>query len=512
MNTDRACTLLVLLFVILSPLYSQDQNRLLPGFDERTFAVKLYNEGMFEEAARLLEQALAGGGTGALEQALLGLCYLRLDKPEEAEAFLQQALRRDPASSVAHLGLGQLRFDQGRFQEAYERFTRAAELDPESRDAPAGRIASLINRGAEHYTDGRVTEAQNSFFQALELDPDSVPALRNLAILELEGNNLDRAAAYLEKAQRLAPADVRLQILLVQLREKQGDSDALMRELQHLVDLQPRNPDAWAKLGMLYEQHGNSGQAEAAFLQAEQWGSNEPYPYYWLAKTRRSIGLAHLAAGRAVQKAGLMRFQAARHIEAGGGNLDDEQLRKLKQLTEKITEPLQILQDALQLLKELHADPVAFGEDLRMLNDWYPHSVELKTALAVFHQNQGAWKQALAVWEQVLKDHPASAEAQAGYGRVLEQLGRHEAALLAYHRALDLDARNTERYGDLFRLYRGLNREQQLLERLREQSLREPRNPVLFGKLAELEQSLGYAEQAQIHRRRRAELLEAQGE
>jgi tetratricopeptide (TPR) repeat protein len=132
--------------------------------------------------------------------------------------------------------------------------------------------------------------------------------------------------------------------------------------------------------------------------------------------------------------------------------------------------------------------------------------VELKEALAAFYQQQGNWAGALEVWEQVLSAHPTSVKALAGRGNALEQLGRLEEALLAYHRALDQDPRSEERYEDLFRLYRRLKREGELLAFLREQILRDPRNPLLFGRLAELELSLGYTEEAAAHRRRQAEL------
>ena len=499
MSIKRSCLAIVLLLTAAASALSQTQN-------DRAFAVKLYNQGMFQEAASVLEAVIDEARADPFDQALLGLCYLRLDRSEEAEQLLEQAHRRDPALSIVHQGLGQLAFQQRRFEEAYQAFSRAEELDPQSRDAREGRVASLINRGAELYGEGGAKAAEEHFRRALELDPETVPALRNLALLELERGNTEAAAARLEKARSLAPADAKIQMLLVELRERQGDAAALMRELQRLVELQPRNPDAWAKLGILYEQHGNTSQAQTAFVQAEQWQSTEPYPYYWLAKSRGSVSLAHLAAGKAVQKAGLLRFQAAQRIQEREGDLGEDDLERLKELSDRIDEPLKILEDTLVLLEQLRGDPEAFREDLLLLTEWYPHSVELKEALAAFYQKRENWAEALAVWEQVLGTHPTSVKALAGRGYTLEQLGRWEEALLAYRRALDQDPRNEERYQDLFRLYLRLGREEDLLVYLREQTLRDPRNPLLFGRLAELEQSLGYTEEAAAHRRRQAEL------
>jgi len=499
MSIKRSCLAIVLFLTAATLIFPQTQN-------DRAFAVKLYNQGMFEEAARVLEAGLEQSRADPFDQALLGLCYLRLDRLEQAETALEQAHRRDPALSIVHLGLGQLAFQQRRFEEAYQAFSRAEELDPQSRDAREGRVASLINRGAELFGGGDEAAAEQKFRRALELDPNSVPGLRNLALLELERGNTEGAATHIEKARSLAPGDAKIQILLVELRERQGDPDALLRDLQRLVELQPRNPDAWAKLGILYEQRGNTAQAEAAFVQAEQWGSSEPYPYYYLARSRGSVSLAHLAAGKAVQKAGLLRFQAAQHIQERDGDLGEDDLQRLKELSERIDEPLKILEDTLVLLQELQGDPQAFREDLLLLTEWYPHSVELQEALAAFYQKQGNWAEALSVWEQVLSAHPTSVKALAGRGRALERLGRLEKALLAYHRALDQDPRSEDRYEDLFRLYRRLKRERELLAFLREQILRDPRNPLLFGRLAGLEENLGYTEDAAAHRRRQAEL------
>lgn len=497
MSIRRSLPAAFLLLVVLHPAFCLDQ---------RSFAIKLFNEGMFEQAAAVLEEALDQGKALPFDLALLGLSYLRLGRLPEAENMLERARSLDPFLAIVHLGLGNLRFEQQRFQEAYEAFNRAAEIEPHSQEAKNGMVASLINQGAEQFSAGGEKVAEEYFQQALAIDPYSVPALRNLGILELERGHPAGAASYLEKARSLAPQDAQILSLLVKAREEEGDATALMRELQRLVALQPRNSSAWAKLGLLYEQHGDDGQAEQAFDQAEQWGTDEPYPYYWLAKRRRSIALAHLAVGKAIQQAGLFRLQAAQTVEKKQGELGEDELHLLKELSTRIAEPLTVLTDSLELLEELHGDPSAFRQDLMLLVDWYPHSLELKEAMAELSQRQGEWSEALSTWETVLKSHPTSIKAQAGRAKALEMLGQPDRAALAYRRALELDPRDEELYEGLFRVYRALGEERELLSLLEEQSLRDTRNPVLFGRLAALEESLGMTEEAQAHRKRKAEL------
>jgi tetratricopeptide (TPR) repeat protein len=70
---------------------------------------------------------------GAAEvKARLGDLLLRTDRPEEAEAYLRDAVALDPSLPAARVSLGLLRAREGRLAEAREELRRAVELDPQS--------------------------------------------------------------------------------------------------------------------------------------------------------------------------------------------------------------------------------------------------------------------------------------------------------------------------------------------------------------------------------------------
>ncbi len=59
----------------------------------------------------------------------LGLAYLKLQQPEDAEKAFRQALERNDRDAVAHNHLGILQRQKGEFAEALERYRRAIEID-----------------------------------------------------------------------------------------------------------------------------------------------------------------------------------------------------------------------------------------------------------------------------------------------------------------------------------------------------------------------------------------------
>jgi type IV pilus assembly protein PilF len=64
-----------------------------------------------------------------------GLCSLRMDKVQDAEEFFVRALRQEPDDPSALLNLGQIRYTQGKMEEArrfVSRFNRLVTPTPES--------------------------------------------------------------------------------------------------------------------------------------------------------------------------------------------------------------------------------------------------------------------------------------------------------------------------------------------------------------------------------------------
>ena len=491
----RGLTLCVLLMLAFPTLLSAQS--LNAGLLQ---ARQLFDQKKFAEAAILLERADQAGQAKPSDLVLLGMSYTELALYDKARSALDKAAILQPQSAALMAARANLSFVQKRFSDAFDLFKAAHELDPASPTAVAGMVAALVNGGGELFTQGKVDEARRKFLMALVYDPGSVPAMRNLALLELQAGAPDKAAAQLEKAVAQSPKDAQLLRLLFLARNRQGDTAAQVSVLDQLNAVQPADPEPWAVKGRLLESQGKDPEAAAAFQQAVQRGSQDPLPYYRLGASGRNRFLLHDSISKAVQLAGALQLEAAQAAQKVKGKDD---LRGVKLITTQVEEVRATLGSALTLLRQLDGDPL-FEEDLKRLQSWYPGTIELLAAMARFYAEKAQWNSALRAWQQILQDHPMEPEAQSGVGQALEKLGSHDQAILAYRRALDLRPASPDIYAALERLYaEDLAALRQILV---DTSYRDTRNALLFRELAKIETSLGLTPDADAHTSRAVQI------
>jgi Flp pilus assembly protein TadD len=490
----RGAFLLVLLVICPALLFAQTSTA------DLLQAQRLFDQKKYAEAVVFLERADQRGQAKPADLVLLGMSYTELQQYDKAGSALDKAAILQPKSTALMAARGSLAFALKRFSDAFALFQAAHELDPGSASALAGMVASLVDEGAELFTYGKADAARKKLLQALEYDRGSIPAMRNLAILELQAGAPAKAALQLEKAIAQSPKDAQLLRLLFLARNRQGDTAAQVFVLERLTEVQPADPEPWAAKGRLLESQGRGSEAAAAFRQAVDRGSQDPLPYFRLGASERSRFLLHDAVGKAVQLAGALELQAAQAAQKIKGKDD---LHGMKLLTAQADEVRATLGSSLTMLRQIDGDQL-FEDDLTRLQSWYPGSVELLAALGRFYAEESRWKNALDAWALILRDHPLQAEAQFATGQALENLGDRDGAILAYRRALDLQPAAADIYAALERLYAedlsGLR--QVLLDR----SYRDTRNAMLFRELAKVETSLGLASDADAHNARAAQI------
>ncbi len=448
--------------------------------------IELYNQGRLYEAEETLEHAVQAGLASVDEMAVLGMLYTRLNKYEQARQILTEARHLAPDQALVLKALAMLEMTIGNYDAAYRWLDLAESGRESSSQSMQPLVASLINRSVSLYHQGQ----------------------------------LQQAATALEEALDLESRNVRTIAMLIQLYRELDRPNQLIPLYKTLVELQPENAQAYAELGDLLNDSGRPAEAEAAFLQAEHYNTEEPYPYYFLARSAvaRQHRAAdqrvriHLAIGKAVRKIAMLRVQAAGTFQQQQGQLSEEELEKLQELTGRTERPKQILQASLALLKGSFTLPLEYEQDLRRLIEWYPHSLELRCALGRLLEEQRRPEEARQHWRALLADFPTAMEAHTGLARSLQALGRQEEARIAYLRARDLEPENPEIYHALQQLFTSAGLANELLQLYRDIYNRERTNTALIYARAELEAQLGLTEQAATHRRRAAELEHRQNE
>jgi tetratricopeptide (TPR) repeat protein len=460
----------------------------------------LFEQKKYAEAAAILEKTRVREDPAPADLVLLGMCYTELGELDKAATALDTAALMTPHSVLLLDARGNLAFARKKFADALESFREAHTLDPQDHNAVAGMVASLSNEGVELFGQGKVEEAEKALAEAIQLDPRSLPPLRDMGILQLNKGNLAASADYLEKALALSPNDIELLKLLFLVRNRQGDTGAIIPILDRLIEVQPADPEPYAMKGRMLEQEGKKAEAMGMFLKAVEKGSQDPLPYLRIGALRRDRFMLQDAVGRAVHLISALELSASQAI--GKARKADE-LRGVKVVTTKIEDVRATLASSLAILREIDGDSL-FADDLARLQSWYPGSVDLLAALGKLYQEKQEWRDALAAWQGILKEHPLDGEAQAGAGLAFEKLGDKDQAIAAYRRAREIEPESEELYAALDRLYAG--REAELRQDLLDISYRETRNPVLFREIAKLEDELGLKTDAQKHRARAAEI------
>ncbi|NOY08709.1 MAG: tetratricopeptide repeat protein [Spirochaetes bacterium] len=489
-----------------------ETNKSISGKKEVPFEIflgrKLFSEKKYQEAAALLQAAMDKKTATADDLALLGICYIKLDKKKKAKEVLDTALKMNKESFAVYMGLGTLAFQNKDFKRSLVYFTNAHSIREESIQAVKGISASLINLGVEEFAKGDKKNAEKTFKRALKFNPGSVPAMRNLGIVyEKSGRDSDAVKMY-RSALKIQPDDSVVLRLLSDILEKEGKKDELFRVLKRLASVQPYNPYAYEKSGQLYESRGETEKAVESFSKAVKNGSEKPYPYFRMAEyyyKRGNKERAHsnlfLAVGRAVHRMGILQLQAAGRIKKKGGKLDREDIKELKKYSGLISKPQKVLKDSIELIKKIDKTNSNFKKDIGKLSLWYPHNVELKETLADILAEDGKYSEALRVWEKLAQDHPTDVKAHTGIAEVYERTGKIDSAILEYRRALDLDSEKESIYLALYNLYKKGNREKELYGILKDRYLRDRRNILLLKYLINTAEDLGQKKDADYFKR-----------
>ncbi|MEQ8666929.1 MAG: sulfotransferase [Rhodospirillales bacterium] len=145
-----------------------------PGADLVQIAERYHRNGQFNEADRLLKEALQRQPNHPRAMTLMGMLLNRRQKHAEAERMLKKTLKVNARQSEAWNALGTAYRSQGRFGEAIKAYQEATALDPDFAGA-------YSNMGTAYRENGEFDMALKSCEKALALNPNLAEAWNGLA-------------------------------------------------------------------------------------------------------------------------------------------------------------------------------------------------------------------------------------------------------------------------------------------------------------------------------------------
>ncbi len=370
--------------------------------------------GKHELAARWFGQASSLAPESGSLQAANGLSLLSQGQDARAIGVLEQATQKEGEAAARAGSLLVMTYLRNRdFAKAMERVRQMEAQD----DNP-----SLQNlKGGVLLASGDLAGARKAFARSLQLDPSHLPALDNLAELDMLEKKAPQArqryAAALERKRNSVP----LMMALARLETREGNVPAAIGWLERAI---AAVPDAIAPAQTLAALYLRDGQAAKALRQAQRLQAqhpNEPASLDLLAQAESAAG-QHAQALDSLQKLALLRpLEADIPMRMARSSLAMGQKEPALNAVRKALALAPGREDALLLASALLLDRRAFDE-------------ARKLAQAVQQRQPGAGLGFKLEGDALLEEGKA-ADAVAQYERAyaLQRIGP---VMIALHRAL----------------------------------------------------------------------------
>ena len=193
-----------------------------------------YRQGRTRQAIRAFENVLQAQPDHFWASYHLALCWLKLQRPNQAIACLTACLGHHHDFAWLYLLRAVAWGELGQFDRAEADFEVALKV----RLSDGARYGLLLNRGALRLRQGRVDRAMADFQEAVALRPQQYQAYVNMAQAHLKTQQLDAAVQDLDQAVRREPGLASLYRTRARVHVLRHDQDAALADLEWAIELE----------------------------------------------------------------------------------------------------------------------------------------------------------------------------------------------------------------------------------------------------------------------------------
>jgi superkiller protein 3 len=263
--------------------------------------VSYYKQGQYAKAAPEFEKLVAANPKYEDGWRILGDCYLKLKKYNEATNAFQKALQLDSNQFVSYQGLALAYYNSGRYSDAIATLTRAERLAR----TPKDQHQVYRTLGAAHFNLGNFQEAAAALLKADSIQRANYQDSLQLGIAYYQLGNAPEAERFLRQALALNGDSAEAKKYLAQMdyaravnaieRKEYAQATTLLRG--HLAN-HPQDADAWYNLGLARLFSDDLTGAEEAFqqnvrLDPGNWRSHERLGFIYEKNKNYQKALQH---------------------------------------------------------------------------------------------------------------------------------------------------------------------------------------------------------------------------
>ena len=217
-----------------------------------------------ERALKLIEEAQAKYPKATGLDVAWGNIAIRAGKFDQAIATLKKRLDADPRNYDLHMRLAEAYRQKGDLGQAIDLWKKAAEIMP-------NQLQPVVARALALEQVNRRSEAAPLYEQILKSEPDNVVALNNYSFfLADQGNNLDQALSFAQKARSKAPNDPMIADTLGFIYLKKNLPENAASIFSELTGKYPTVALFHVRLATAYLQSGNKVKAKQALDEARK--------------------------------------------------------------------------------------------------------------------------------------------------------------------------------------------------------------------------------------------------
>ncbi|HMK23916.1 MAG TPA: tetratricopeptide repeat protein, partial [Terriglobales bacterium] len=433
----------------------------------------LQSRGRLPEAEEQFKHAISVDPKNPDPRSALARLYMMEGKGGEAESFLRQTKSDLSDLPAGYRMLGDYYFATGNVDKAlaeYEslnkehpkdiqtkknfiqllilknRLDDARKLNAEILKASANDNDAMIFRGQIAMRDGHLDDAVNSLQSALKADPSNAVAHYQLGLAFDQQGNLSRAESEWREAVRLKPDMTDAQRALAAVSIRKSDWDSLNLFATQIINAQPGAPDGYALRGIAAANQKQFSKAEQDINKAIEVAPNS------------AIGYINLGSLRLLQK----QYAEAVKAYQKGLDVDPSSTEALSGLMNTYLAQKQIDKavDAAQAQIAKVPNSSTFYDLLgtalyNYKKDYKGAEAALRKAAELDKKNsdaliklgqalnaQGSTDQAIATFQQSLKDNPNEISFYILLGELYEGQKNWQSAKGMYEKALQLQPEN----------------------------------------------------------------------